>query len=73
MFGETCRSWYKAGKEEGRVVAIYPGMHGPEPRWTPILNVPQVPLCMQRGRLRIRAGRITTLNALILSKTDCIG
>jgi len=25
VYGEKCRSWYKAGKEEGRVVAIWPG------------------------------------------------
>ncbi|KAF9004447.1 FAD/NAD(P)-binding domain-containing protein [Hymenopellis radicata] len=25
VFGEKCRSWYKAGKEEGRVVALWPG------------------------------------------------
>lgn len=25
VFGEKCRSWYKAGKEDGRVVAIWPG------------------------------------------------
>lgn len=27
VYGEKCRSWYKAGKEEGRVVAIWPGKH----------------------------------------------
>lgn len=27
VFGEQCRSWYKAGKEEGRVVALWPGKH----------------------------------------------
>lgn len=25
MFGGKCHSWYKAGKEEGRVVALWPG------------------------------------------------
>jgi len=25
VFGEKCRSWYKVGKEEGRVVALWPG------------------------------------------------
>ncbi len=25
VFGEKCRSWYKAGREDGRVVAIWPG------------------------------------------------
>ncbi|KAF9469634.1 FAD/NAD-binding domain-containing protein [Collybia nuda] len=25
VFSDKCRSWYKAGKEEGRVVALYPG------------------------------------------------
>ncbi|KAF5312247.1 hypothetical protein D9619_002761 [Psilocybe cf. subviscida] len=25
VFGSKCRSWYKAGKEEGRVVALWPG------------------------------------------------
>ncbi|KJA28573.1 hypothetical protein HYPSUDRAFT_34011 [Hypholoma sublateritium FD-334 SS-4] len=39
VFGTTCRSWYKGGKEEGRVVAIWPGspMHAARalahPRW----------------------------------------
>lgn len=25
VFGKKCRSWYKMGKEEGRVVALWPG------------------------------------------------
>ncbi|EPQ60007.1 flavin-binding monooxygenase [Gloeophyllum trabeum ATCC 11539] len=25
IYSEKCRSWYKAGKEEGRVVGLYPG------------------------------------------------
>ncbi|KAJ3871890.1 FAD/NAD-binding domain-containing protein [Lentinula edodes] len=25
VFGEKCRSWYKVGKEEGRVVSLWPG------------------------------------------------
>ena len=25
MFGTKCRSWYKGGKEDGRVVALWPG------------------------------------------------
>ncbi|RDB29291.1 putative sterigmatocystin biosynthesis monooxygenase stcW [Hypsizygus marmoreus] len=39
VFSEKCRSWYKAGKEEGRVVAIWPGspLHAARalahPRW----------------------------------------
>ncbi|KAF9486402.1 FAD/NAD-binding domain-containing protein [Pholiota conissans] len=39
VFGTKCRSWYKAGKEEGRVVALWPGspMHAAKalahPRW----------------------------------------
>ncbi|PPQ79898.1 hypothetical protein CVT25_002954 [Psilocybe cyanescens] len=39
VFGTKCRSWYKAGKEEGRVVALWPGspMHAARtlahPRW----------------------------------------
>jgi cation diffusion facilitator CzcD-associated flavoprotein CzcO len=26
IFSEKCRSWYKMGKEEGRIVALYPGV-----------------------------------------------
>ncbi|KAF4604670.1 hypothetical protein EYR40_003448 [Pleurotus pulmonarius] len=39
VFGQKCRSWYKVGKEEGRVVALWPGscLHAVEalekPRW----------------------------------------
>ncbi|KAK0481439.1 FAD/NAD-binding domain-containing protein [Armillaria novae-zelandiae] len=39
VFGEKCRSWYKAGKEEGRVSALWPGstLHATKalkhPRW----------------------------------------
>ncbi|KDR85545.1 hypothetical protein GALMADRAFT_234472 [Galerina marginata CBS 339.88] len=39
VFGSKCRSWYKAGKEEGRVVALWPGssthaaMALAHPRW----------------------------------------
>ncbi|KAG7452053.1 FAD/NAD-binding domain-containing protein [Guyanagaster necrorhizus] len=39
VFGEKCRSWYKAGKEEGRVSALWPGspLHAAmalkHPRW----------------------------------------
>ncbi|KAF7302712.1 hypothetical protein HMN09_00906100 [Mycena chlorophos] len=39
VFGEKCRSWYKQGKEEGRVVALWPGssLHAVRalqyPRW----------------------------------------
>ncbi|KAF8203877.1 FAD/NAD-binding domain-containing protein [Pholiota molesta] len=39
VFATKCRSWYKAGKEEGRVVALWPGspMHAARalthPRW----------------------------------------
>ncbi|PPQ64327.1 hypothetical protein CVT26_002210 [Gymnopilus dilepis] len=39
LFGTKCRSWYKAGKEEGRVVALWPGspihaaMALAHPRW----------------------------------------
>lgn len=25
VYSEKCRSWYKMGKEEGRVVALWPG------------------------------------------------
>ena len=25
VFGAKCRSWYKAGKEDGRVIALWPG------------------------------------------------
>lgn len=25
VFGEKCRSWYKAGRDEGRIVALWPG------------------------------------------------
>ncbi|KAF8831859.1 hypothetical protein HHX47_DHR1000936 [Lentinula edodes] len=27
VFGEKCRSWYKVGKEEGRVVSLWPGRY----------------------------------------------
>ncbi|KAF9011133.1 hypothetical protein BDQ17DRAFT_1387598 [Cyathus striatus] len=39
VFGQKCRSWYKVGKEEGRVVALWPGspLHAARalqhPRW----------------------------------------
>ncbi|KAJ7361384.1 hypothetical protein DFH08DRAFT_843982 [Mycena albidolilacea] len=39
VFGEKCRSWYKQGQEEGRVVALWPGscLHAvralEHPRW----------------------------------------
>ncbi|KAI3621856.1 flavin-binding [Moniliophthora roreri] len=39
VFGAKCRSWYKAGKEDGRVIALWPGsalhcIHALEhPRW----------------------------------------
>ncbi|KIM36369.1 hypothetical protein M413DRAFT_425056 [Hebeloma cylindrosporum] len=39
IFGTKCRSWYKVGKEEGRVVGLWPGsaMHAAKtlthPRW----------------------------------------
>ncbi|THV06458.1 FAD/NAD-P-binding domain-containing protein [Dendrothele bispora CBS 962.96] len=39
VFGSKCRSWYKMGKEEGRVVALWPGspLHAvhalSNPRW----------------------------------------
>ncbi|KAI0942198.1 hypothetical protein AcW1_002883 [Taiwanofungus camphoratus] len=39
VFSEKCRSWYKVGKEEGRVVGVYPGssLHAlralEHPRW----------------------------------------
>ncbi|KAF9566936.1 FAD/NAD(P)-binding domain-containing protein [Agrocybe pediades] len=39
VFGQKCRSWYKGGKTDGRVVALYPGssMHAiralAHPRW----------------------------------------
>lgn len=39
VFGQKCRSWYKQGKEEGRVVALWPGscLHAAKvlshPRW----------------------------------------
>lgn len=44
VFGEKCRSWYKAGKEEGRVVALWPGMSTtqniPSVRLMPLRQVP---------------------------------
>ncbi|PWY83418.1 flavin-binding monooxygenase [Aspergillus heteromorphus CBS 117.55] len=39
VYGEKCRSWYKGGKEKGRVIAVWPGssLHSLEvlshPRW----------------------------------------
>jgi cation diffusion facilitator CzcD-associated flavoprotein CzcO len=39
VFGQKCKSWYKMGKEEGRIVAIWPGssLHAVKtfshPRW----------------------------------------
>jgi len=39
VFGQKCRSWYKMGKEEGRVVGLWPGscLHAlqsmKDPRW----------------------------------------
>ncbi|BFZ63518.1 hypothetical protein YB2330_004641 [Saitoella coloradoensis] len=39
VYGEKCRTWYKAGREEGRVVALWPGscLHAVKalehPRW----------------------------------------
>ncbi|KAF8167543.1 FAD/NAD-binding domain-containing protein [Crassisporium funariophilum] len=39
VFGSKCKSWYKAGKEEGRVVALWPGSSShaakvlANPRW----------------------------------------
>jgi len=39
VFGSKCKSWYKMGKEEGRVVALWPGspLHAvhalTHPRW----------------------------------------
>ncbi|KAJ8508460.1 hypothetical protein ONZ45_g9267 [Pleurotus djamor] len=39
VFGQKCRSWYKVGKEEGRVVSLWPGscLHAvdvlSQPRW----------------------------------------
>ncbi|OSD03668.1 FAD/NAD-P-binding domain-containing protein [Trametes coccinea BRFM310] len=39
VFSDKCRSWYKVGKEDGRVVALWPGstLHGitalAHPRW----------------------------------------
>lgn len=29
VYSEKCRSWYKMGKEEGRVVALWPGTYVP--------------------------------------------
>ncbi|KAJ3856781.1 hypothetical protein EV368DRAFT_61384 [Lentinula lateritia] len=31
VFGEKCRLWYKVGKEEGRVVSLWPALENP--RW----------------------------------------
>ena len=37
VYSEKCRSWYKLGKSEGRIVGLWPGTHRYAPPYQPSL------------------------------------
>ena len=78
VYSEKCRSWYKMGTTDGRIVALWPGVY----HTSLILSISQrdrftlsmqARVCMLSRLSNILAGKTSTTIYLMASRIACIG